>query len=205
MLWPFSSSCPVDDPSRQWLDGQLAWLAREFEDESPVARDLILPTADSFPDAYDGSIAAVRALFERVCGYMNVELDRVRLAVMDESRGPALINENNDLIPTAAGLYEQGERHVIRLDRSQFNNPMDLVGTAAHELAHLRLMGEERVDPGRFDNELLTDLTATWLGFGIFLANAPRGDWKAIAGTWPGTAMTRPEYMTGPMYAYALA
>jgi hypothetical protein len=205
MLWPFSSSCPIDEPSRQWLDKHLAWLAREFEDESPVERNLILPTTDCFPDPYDGSIDAVQALFDRVCGYMNVEPERVRLVGMDASRGPALINENNDLMPMAAGLYEQGERHVIRLDRAAFDRPMDLVGTMAHELAHLRLMGEFRIDPDRFDNELLTDLAATWLGFGIFLANAPRGDWKAIAGSWPGTTLTRPEYMTGPMYAYALA
>ena len=206
MFWPFASTCPVDEPSRRWLDEQLAWLARAFDGEGSVERDLILPTTDHFPDPYDGSPDAARTLFDRVCGYMDVEPDRARLAVIDETRGPALINRDGDLMPTAAGLYEEGaDRATIHLDRSAFGRPMDLVATMAHELAHLRLMGEGRVDPDRFDNELLTDLTATWLGFGVFLANTPRGDWKAIAGTWPGTALRRPEYMTGPMYALALA
>ncbi|HEX8912832.1 MAG TPA: hypothetical protein VF796_10770 [Humisphaera sp.] len=208
MLWPFGSSCPVDDPSRRWLDAQLAWLAREFDGEGPVEQDLVLPTDACFPDPYDGSPAAVRRLFDRVRERMNVPAERVRLAIMDASRGPMLVNGDGDLMPTAAGLWEGGgggDRTVVRLDRAQFARPMDLVGTIAHELSHERLLGEHRIDPDRFDNELLTDLTTVWLGFGIFLANSPRGDWKAIAGTWPGTDLRRPEYMTGPMLAYALA
>jgi hypothetical protein len=207
MLWPFASSCPVDGSSRRWIDEHLGSLSRAFEDESPVERDIILPTCDYFPDPYDGSPEAVRRLFDRVCGYMNVEPRHVRLVTMDRSGGPSLTNQDGDLMPTAAGLYETDDAgsFVVHLDRAQFGRPMHLVGTIAHELSHLRLMGEGRIDPDRFDNELLTDLTATWLGFGIFLANAPRGDWKAIAGIWPGTTLRRPEYMTGPMYAYALA
>lgn len=195
MFWPFASSCPVDDHARRWLDAQLGWLAREFDGEGPVENDLVLPKADHFPDEYDGSPAAVRTLFDQVRRRMNVPADRVVLAVMDESRGPMLVNGEGDLLPTAAGLWEgggDGDPTVVRLDRGQFGKPMDLVGTIAHELAHERLLGECRIDPDRFDNELLTDLTATWLGFGVFLANSPRGDWKAIAGTWPGTEHRRP-------------
>lgn len=212
MFWPFTSSCPVDEPSRKWLNAQLHWLSREFEDESPITNDLILPTPECFPDPYDGSPESVRRLFERVCPSMRVEPDQVRLEVMNAGAGPELINSAGDLMPTAAGLYEEGEgdpmlaaKFVVHLDRSQFERPMDLVGTIAHELAHVRLLGESRIDPDRYDNELLTDLTATWCGFGIFLANSPRGDWKAISGTWPGTDLRRPEYMTAPMYGYALA
>jgi hypothetical protein len=197
----------VDDHARTWLDAQMAWLSREFDGEGPVDRKLVLPTPEFFPDAYDGSTAAVRAMFDRVRERMGVDEERVRLAFMDASRGPMLVNGDGDALPTAAGLWEcgDGEHTIIRLDRSQFARPNDLIATMAHELAHERLMGEGRIDDNRYDNELLTDLTATWLGFGIFLANSPRGDWKAIAKTGPGTSLVRPEYMTAPFYAYTMA
>lgn len=206
MLGWFTSSCPVDEHARRWVEEQLDWLGREFEQESVVERDIVLPNAQFFPDRYDRTTAAVRTMFDRVCGYMNVSPGDVDLVVMDEARRPDLVNAGGDLMPGVAGQYEEGSsRFVVRLERAQFDQPTDLVATMAHELSHVRLLGEDRIDPERFDNELLTDLTATSLGFGVFLANSPRGDWKSIAGHWPGTHLRRPEYMTAPMFAYALA
>lgn len=81
---------------------------------------------------------------------------------------------------------------------------MALVGTIAHEIAHLRLLGEDRIPFDAFDNELLTDLTVVFHGLGIFLANVPRA-WESDFTAWPGTAVRKPGYMTQPMFGYALA
>jgi hypothetical protein len=78
------------------------------------------------------------------------------------------------------------------------------VATMAHELAHVRLMGEDRVQSGVWDNELLTDLTVIFHGLGIFSANHP-AYWYEHASNWPDTDIPRPEYMTSPMLAHALA
>jgi hypothetical protein len=105
-------------------------------------------------------------------------------------------------VPTeAAGLYQEG---VIRINDNELANPMSLVGTLAHELAHQRLLGERRIDPDIIDNELLTDLTVVFMGLGVFLANVPRF-WDGDYTHWPGTAVRKPEYMTGAMFGYALA
>lgn len=202
--WLRSSDCPVDDAARAWLDEQFDWLSAEFPDwlnEHPV----IEPTPKFFPDPYDRSARAARTMLDRVCGYVDVAPHRVALAVYSESRRPVFVNDAGDEIGGTAGTYEARDgRCHIRLEQQQLDRPMDLVGTLAHELSHERLMGEGRIDSDRFDNELLTDLTATYLGFGIFLANAPR-DWKSGYSTWPGTQVVRPEYMSLPMYGYALA
>src|SRR5438105_1191598 len=42
------------------------------------------------------------------------------------------------------------------------------------------------------------------LGLGIFLANTPR-NWDADYKKWPETDLNKPEYMTPPMFGYALA
>jgi hypothetical protein len=74
----------------------------------------------------------------------------------------------------------------------------------AHELAHVRLLGESRVMAEEFDNELLTDLTVVHFGLGIVLANTPR-TWDSQYTKWPDTDLLKPEYMTPPMFGWALA
>ena len=81
---------------------------------------------------------------------------------------------------------------------------MGLVGTMAHELAHVRLLGESRIMREEFDNELLTDLTTVAFGLGVFLANTPR-NWDSHLEKWPDSDLNRPEYMSPPMFGYALA
>jgi hypothetical protein len=55
-----------------------------------------------------------------------------------------------------------------------------------------------------FDNELLTDLTVVFHGLGIFLANSHR-HYASLDTYWPETKVRKPEYMTYPMFGYALA
>ena len=202
----FRPSCPLPPPAKQWVEERLEWLADQFGRDVFVRRSVIQPTDDYFPDRYDRSFDAVQNLFEQVCGYMDVDSNTVSLRFfkngsplyLEDDRGQAVTND-------AAGLYEDdGSRTLIHLDTGQFHEPADLVGTMAHELAHVRLLGEGRVSPDIFDNELLTDLTVVFHGLGIFLANSPR-NWPGQNSFWPGTEIPRPEYMSMQLFGYALA
>ena len=196
---------PIDERARLWIDQRLRWLGDEFGADRLIDSPIILPTPEYFPDPYDGSFASVETMFERVCGYMDVSPNIIDLRASSDSNRPEMVNESGHALATAAGTYGEGSsRFIIRLDRTQFDRPMELVGTMAHELAHVRTIGENRTNPDAFDNELLTDLTAVFFGFGIFLANAPR-HWHSQLSYWPGTQLRKPEYMTLPMYGYALA
>ena len=196
---------PLEPIARSWIEEHLTWLAEQFGKERLIQAPIIEPTPEFFPDRYDGSPDSARAMFERICGYMEVAPSLVDLQIFDESNRLWLVNDKGDYLPGAAGTYQEGEQaFVIRLEGDQLSSPTELAGTIAHELSHLRLMGENRCDPEAFDNELLTDLTATFFGFGIFLINAPR-HWPSQLSYWPKTNVRRPEYMTLPMFAYALA
>lgn len=81
---------------------------------------------------------------------------------------------------------------------------MGLVGTLAHELAHVRLLGESRIWQDAYDHELTTDLTVVHFGLGLFLANTPR-NWPSDCSRWPDINLLKPEYMTPPMFGWALA
>ncbi len=201
--WLFGSECPLDPQGKRWIEERLAWLRDEFGADDLYGGAVILPTPEFFPDPYDGSRDSVFALFDRVCDYMGVEQGLLRLEFFRPSRDPLfLVNDGGEAVPTQAAGWYAGD--VIRLNEDELANPMSLVGTLAHELAHQRLLGEDRIMSDVYDNELLTDLTVVFKGMGIFLANVPR-HWDGNCTLWPGTDLRKPEYMTGPMFGYALA
>ena len=205
LQWLFPPSCPCDPAAKAWVEERLQWLSEEFDDNAFNGRRLVLPIPEFFPEPYDGSKRAVRILLDRICGYMDVVPSLVALKFVSDRCNVWLVNDAGQYLPHVAGSYGEGERKfIIRIGASQISEPMDLVGTMAHELAHVRLLGEARVMREEYDNELLTDLTTVFFGLGIFLANTPR-NWESQHTKWPGTNLIKSEYMTRPMFAYALA
>jgi hypothetical protein len=146
-------------------------------------------------------------MFHQVCRYMQVDPDSVELELFTD-RTPGSMAAIDPMLGFTAGTWQSGaepwQKGVIRIERSALDRPADLVGTMAHELSHQRLLGEGRFDSSSYDNELLTDLTAVYHGFGVFLANNPRKSTGALS-YWPGTKLRRPEYLSEPMLGYAMA
>ncbi len=204
--WLFPPSCPCDHAAKAWIEKRLQWLCQEFDDHAFNGRPLVLPTPQILPDSFDGSEESVQgALLEQVCTFMDVDPMEVELEFVSEAGKLWLVNDAGQYLPHAAGTYEEGDRKFqIRIDRSELSEPMNLIGTLAHELAHVRLLGEGRITSDAYDNELVTDLTVVFFGLGIFLANSPR-NWDSQYTRWPGTDLHKPEYLTPPMFAYALA
>jgi hypothetical protein len=198
----FRPHCPCDPAAKRWVEERLSWLSKQFGLHILLERPIIVPTAEYFPDAWDGSPKAARRMFRRVCEYMHVDADHVELKFASEMRSDPFSNG------MAAATWSGGEgswnKSVVRVDKSHLDRPADLVGYLAHELSHQRLLGECRIDPDCFDNELLTDLTAVFHGFGVFLANNPRKSTGQLA-YWPGTRLYMPEYLSEPMLGYAMA
>ncbi|MEZ6141442.1 MAG: hypothetical protein R3B84_12795 [Zavarzinella sp.] len=203
--WLFPPRCPCTPHEKDWLEDRLHWLWGEFDDNIFNGRKLILPTKEFFPVPIEKTKRGAEKLFLQVCGYMDVQPELIELDFFDTTNHVYLVNDSGDYLPAMVGSYSEGDdQFQIRLDVQQLENPMVMVGTIAHELAHVRLLGEGRYDGDAYDNELLTDLTVVFLGLGIFLANVPRSV-ESIATYWPDTNAKKPEYMTESMYGYALA
>jgi hypothetical protein len=202
----FRPTCPCDPAAKPWVEDRLRWLTGQFGLHVLLERPVILPTEEFFPDPWDGSPKSARAMFHRVCEYMGVDRRSVELCFYDEKRGS--LTALDPALGIAAGTWSGSvgpwQRGVIRIEKAGLGRPADLVGVMAHELSHQRLLGEGRANPDAFDNELLTDLTAVFHGFGVFLANNPRKSTGELS-RWPGTKLYRPEYLSEPMLGYALA
>jgi hypothetical protein len=202
----FRPVCPCDPAAKRWVEDRLRWLTRQFGLHVLLERPIILPTEEFFPDPWDGSTKAACAMFHRVCEYMGVDRTCVELRFFDqkERSWSPLGRAFGIKAGTWSGAEQPWLRGVVSIERGGLYQPADLVGIMAHELSHQRLLGEGRADPDAFDNELLTDLTAVFFGFGVFLANNPRKSTGKLD-RWPGTSLFRPEYLSEPMLGYALA
>jgi hypothetical protein len=205
--WLFGARCPVTPERKAWLEGGLNWLGKSFGVQHMLGQTIVLPTPEFFPEPYDGSPAAVEAIFTRVCRYMEVSRDRVTLAIFDSEadRLPHFLREGR--FEGAAGLYEADAlgQTMISVDRAQLETPMSLVGTMAHELAHVHLLGDDRLSADSPDHEPLTDLLTVLYGLGIFTANAVIRESHWSQGVQSGWSVGRQGYLTGPEYGYALA
>lgn len=199
----FAARCPVDDRERTWVDDSLGWFRDQFGDASLTA-PVILPTRDYFPPPFDGTDDDVRSLVTRVAGYMGV---RAALTLrftsdLDQARNLQTGFGGPRRASGAAGTYSGHDgRPVLTLDRSNVAKPERLVAVIAHELAHVRLLGEERIPSDRADQEPLTDLLTVFFGLGIFNANSAR-DFSQHSGGWQ---TQRLGYLTEQLFGYGLA
>lgn len=208
MLSWFSAKCPVEAEDKDWLEDAFIWLIDEFGAETVRDLTVVLPTDEFFPDRYSSSEEDVRQLVNRVCDYMNVEPSRVELRFFADRSNtlqqhlPVFESRSQSTLGT---YRKQRGKYVISLEKQQAVEPTNLIATVAHELAHVRLLGENRLDPDYEDGETLTDLATVFFGLGIFTANSVFSfkQWRdAFSAGWEAN---RRGYMTEQMYGYALA
>jgi hypothetical protein len=205
--WLLSPSAPCDPSAKAWIEARLRWLSEQFGLHILLERSIILPTEEYFPEPWEPTPEGARTLFRRVREYMHVDEDAIDLEFFNDQT-PSSMRQLDPSLGIAAGTWSGGdqpwERGTIRLEYSILDNPSSLIGTMAHELSHERLLGEGRLHSDAFDNELLTDLTALFFGFGVFIANNAHKSTGELS-NWPGTELHRPEYLSEPMIGYALA
>jgi hypothetical protein len=82
----FSKACPVDAPSRAWIESRWRWLTDQFGGDTMLDTPTILPTKEFFPDPYDASEAAGRTTLNRVCGYMGADPEKIELQYYSNNR-----------------------------------------------------------------------------------------------------------------------
>lgn len=194
----FAAECPVAPRERRWIETSMAWFRDEFGVDY-LRRPIVLPTNEFFPDTHD-----IAALVTRLCGYADVDPGKITIelygdsAEQDLARAAGLTTRSRG----AAGHYRRVDgRAVIGIDRTLGTTPDRLIATVAHELGHVRLLDEGRIDRDRADHEPLTDLLTVYLGLGLFTANA-RFDYRRDDRRQSTSNLG---YLTEPMFGYGIA
>lgn len=181
----FGPKRPLGAEEWEWQLAAFRWLLDEFGGlEAHRTGILATPDGDCFPDAVLTGDARAEELLGQIMGIAGIGDWPVRL-VMDDgepnfrpvSQMHAVVPETGKAMGTFQGVDDGqgGWMAEIVASRQLLGDEAALVATLAHEVAHYFLCGTDRPMPGGEDcHELLTDLTAVALGFGIFLGNNAR-------------------------------
>jgi hypothetical protein len=89
-------------------------------------------------------------------------------------------------------------KYDVFIEQRNMTDPENMVATLAHEFAHIKILGEKRLD---INDESLTDLTPVVFGLGIFNANA---SFKFFQGS-DGWGHNSVGYLKQQEWGYALA
>jgi hypothetical protein len=210
MIWRRKHKCPVSDEDKTYLEDCFLWLGNEFGDEIIKNKEVILPTKDFFKRQFGGSKEDAYYVFKELCQHMEVDESNIELIFYSEKR-PTELGDGVLLIPeegeqSTLGNYSQYDDGSIEImiEESQLNNPISLIATLAHELAHVKLLGENRMQE---NDEIITELTVLIFGLGIFNANTS----VVKMSTWSGSLYTGWQltggsgYLNYKLHGFALA
>lgn len=220
MIFGFPRAPIIDRDTIDWEFETFEWLFRNFGGYRQfLGAELVRPTDDYFQveKGLSGHQVA-EALFAQVKSLARLEQWPCRLVAQETGPDPVVGEAQllQGLEARPAGTFavdlqetDGGDAEgvvVITYDPALLSDPMSLVATFAHELSHYLLATAHSLPPGEEDLlEHATDLTAVYLGFGIFLANssfrfAQFGD--AFSAGW---STRRQGYMTERELVFALA
>jgi hypothetical protein len=209
-MFGFGLKLPVTEEERLWVDDGFRRLSKLLGSSRLQNATVILPTDEFFPDPWDSSEAALKRLFSRVCGYMDVNPSKVEVEIIPDA------SEMLEVLPaysmgresSPAGLHFGGneeERPLVALRRSLLKDPLAAVATLAHELSHVILLDGGHLQREDEEMEPLTDLATVYLGLGIFTANASRNFRKFQNDRMEGWSMSRLGYLPETVFGYSLA
>src|SRR5262245_1793000 len=137
-------SCPLDIREKTWVELRMQWLIEQVGVEQLRKVEVVTPTKEYFPDDYTRSEKDIRRIFKQVCSWMAIPPRSVGLTTFQgEDPSPVALGKRSQVL----GLYERRNRATGRptvwVEVSQAADPMTLVATIAHELAHYIILGRK--------------------------------------------------------------
>jgi hypothetical protein len=200
--------CPASPEEREVVDDGFRILDETLGRARMKGALMVEPTAEFFPDRWDGSVDAAEILFGRVCGYMSVGRAEVELSFWEDagkidSVGLATAGERTS---GAGGYYSSPHgKAQVAINSKYLRDTESLVSTMAHELAHVILPGQHGLSAEIPHMEAITDLAAIYLGMGIFTANSLLRSRRWAEGNVEGWSIQRKGYISPEMAGWALA
>ncbi len=206
MSWFTAAKCPVDAETKEWIEESFNWLTGELSAETLLANVAVLPTPEYFPDPITGKPRDIRRFLERVCAYMDIDPKEVEIHIYSKAMELQAGRPVSDQIGHPQFLYKkQKGKFNLRLEAAQAAKAETLVAAIAHELAHVILIGENRLDRARADHEPMADLLTVFYGVGVFSGNCAFSLAQGRNAEYHAGPHFRNDYMTEEMYGYALA
>jgi len=196
------SKCPVDAETRKFIDECFIGFSEDLGLDRLINAKTFTPTEEFLPLQYDSSGEGVRELLERVAIQMGVDPNCLVLDFYDH------VEPEFEGVPSnrSAGMYYEEDGYFwINLESRTLEDPVAVIGTLAHEVGHVILLGQELVPEDYGGHEPMTDLLTVYLGIGIFPANSVVHESNWRDGGSSGWTVGRRGYLSMDMFGYALA
>jgi hypothetical protein len=167
-----------------------------------VSWPIVCPTREFLPDEWTPSLHSVAILVRRLMLYANIDLP-AEVTAFDRH-----LSEEH---PNAPAWFAGIENGICKfgIDIHELNDPQSLIAALSHEVAHAYRNLHFIVEDDREIDEKLTDLTAIYLGLGIFVVNATERYRKSgyVSGilavtTW---SMSSGGYLDAPSLSFLFA
>ncbi|MGZ5242635.1 MAG: hypothetical protein ACXWEY_14435 [Bacteroidia bacterium] len=189
-----------------YLENNFGWLIGQFGEEK--FDEIIQLTPANLIDVYnDTSEERILDFVDFVAELMEISINEIEVEWFDSGMKEidmgvgGIMYLHNEEESAPAGLYfpkNEDGKCIIALDKELLNTPLQLVATIVHEMAHIKLLGEGRIDE---NDEFLTDLVTVFYGFGVFNANAAF-EFNKTSSMWKYSKLG---YLLQQEWAYALA
>jgi len=204
--------CPIPEERREWLEYAFGWLVDTFGEESIRQRPVLTPHHTDFPIRYNGDPQTGRDTTDIIARQMGIDPNEIEIffyqdgireiAAGDLGRTIYTSGDGRDgSLKSSSGRYlgrqEDGKFHIV-LQEKNLREPEYMVATLAHELSHIILLGEERLQE---NDEQLTDINTVIFGLGVFNANAAFSTFQ----NYRSSGWRKLGYLTQMDWGYVLA
>lgn len=202
MIWPLGSKTFLEPEVEAWHFETWAWLLKHLGGLEELRNSAwVEPTSECFPATEATGHDRVLVLFNQVKEHAGMEAWPCTLQVQPDYMAPLGTFSVVEPGTTTVLTEQKGEGEweaLVTYNPMLADDPLGLVATLAHELSHYRLSYIEEPPPGGPDlEELATDLTVAFMGFGLFGAGASTR-MRHGAVQWAG-------YLSPRGWAFALA
>lgn len=209
MFWSKKVKCPITEEDRQWVEEALGWLVNVFGKETLLQKQPILPTKEQFSKELNGVKEDAEYLLNFLLDVMDIKGKEINLSFyqnpkqIEFSEGLTTVRGDYDLSLGRYIEYDDGLIEIL-IEEELLKNPISLIATLGHELAHVKLLSDKLIEE---NDEYLTDLTVIFFGLGIFNANTS----LTKLNTWSGVSHSGWQISGGEGYvpykvqAYAMA
>lgn len=210
MFGLFGKARFLEPEVEDWVLEAWAWLMTWIGGmERLGGTPLVLANRDFFPPTTTEGHERALYLFERVKRLMGLEAWPCVLEPVDRPEDGRLVAQVG-MIARGGGanatFRRTAEGALIRYAADLVAQPRLLIPTLAHELAHYRLSAVDADRPGGDGlEELLTELTVAYRGFGVFAANVAFDFDQHRDAFSQGWRSSRNGYLSERTWAFAVA
>ena len=198
----------ISDEDAQFQIETYKWLLKHYGGDAFFkSAQLVLPTSEFFPDQVSTDDEIALSTFNQVRYYAGMDNWACELQPQyndDIDIAPTVKLSNLPESPAGTFQYQQNVA-IITYHPNLTKQPEKLVATFAHELSHYLTAHTSEPPFGGWENwEFATDITATFLGFGIFMCNSASTFQQFQTADAQGWEYSRTGYLTEDEHVFAL-